>query len=69
MKEKITKAIPPKREIDTSYRLAPSISKTRVVNGKTYHITSYFAGDKDFEEIMIRLAIKHYYEEEAKKLK
>ena len=43
------------------YFFAPSITRTRTINGKTYTIRSYFAGDKDFHEVIKRLAVKQAY--------
>lgn len=40
------------------YMFAPSIGKRRTVDGKTYIVRSYFAGGKDFERAMERLAAR-----------
>lgn len=43
------------------YFFSPSISKRKVVDGKTYYVRRFFTGGKDFEKIMQSLAIKQTY--------
>ncbi len=42
-------------EGELPYFFSPSITKRRMVNGKTYIIHSYFAGKKDFQETIKQL--------------
>ncbi len=50
-------------EGELPYFFSPSITKRRMVNGKTYIIRSYFAGKKDFQETIKQLAIKQAYKD------
>lgn len=38
------------------YSFAPSISRQKTVGNKSYYVRRYFKGDKDFAEVMERLA-------------
>ena len=48
---------------ETPYFFAPSITKKRTVNGKSYTVRSYFKGGKDFNETVKRLAVKQAYKQ------
>lgn len=48
---------------ETPYFFAPSITKKRTVNGKSYAVRSYFKGGKDFNETVKRLAVKQAYKQ------
>lgn len=41
------------------YSFAPSISRQKTVGNKSYYVRRYFKGDKDFAEVMERLATKN----------
>lgn len=41
------------------YSFAPSISRQKTIGNKSYYIRRYFKGDKDFSEVMERLATKN----------
>jgi len=41
------------------YSFAPSISRQKTVGNKSYYVRRYFKGDKDFSEVMERLAAKN----------
>ena len=41
------------------YSFKPSISKRKIVGGKSYYVRRYFKGDKDFTEVMKDLATKN----------
>ena len=47
------------------YTFSPSISKRRMVGGKTYYVRSYFTGEKDFHETVKRLATRQAYDKHA----
>ena len=51
-------------DFDNCYIFSPSVSKERVINGKKYHIRSYFNGHRDFANSMKQLAINNYYKKE-----
>ncbi len=44
------------------YFFSPSISKRKIVDGKTYYVRRFFTGGKDFEQTMKELAIKQTYQ-------
>lgn len=41
------------------YSFKPSISRQKTIGGKSYYVRRYFKGDKDFAEVMERLATKN----------
>ena len=41
------------------YSFKPSISRQKTVVNKSYYVRRYFKGDKDFSEVMERLATKN----------
>ena len=52
-----------KNEHQKNYCLSPSICKRKTVNGKSYIVRSYFAGEKDFAKAVENLAIKQAYKD------
>ena len=48
---------------DQSYIFSPSIGRKKNVGGKTYRVTRYFNGNRDFETSM-----KKYAKEQATKI-
>ena len=45
-------------DFEKCYIFAPSIGKKKNIGGKTYNITRYFNGNRDFETSMKELATK-----------
>ena len=45
-------------DCEHSYFFAPSIGRKKNVGGKTYRVTRYFNGNRDFETAMKELAAK-----------
>jgi len=63
-KQETIKAV--ENHIETElYMFAPSISKRRTLGDKTYFVRSYFAGGKDFEKAMERIATKQAIQRKA----
>ncbi len=61
MNKEVNHGLEEKFEGKLPYFFAPSITKTRTINGKTYIVRSYFAGNKDFAEVITQLAIRQAY--------
>lgn len=49
-------------DFEKCYIFAPSIGKKKNIGGKTYNITRYFNGNRDFETSMKELATKQVCE-------
>ena len=45
-------------DFEKCYIFAPSIGKKKNIGGKTYNVTRYFNGNRDFETSMKELATK-----------
>ena len=51
-------------DCEHSYFFAPSIGRKKTIGGKTYRVTRYFNGNKDFESAMKKFATNNYYKQE-----
>ena len=49
-------------DFEKCYIFAPSIGKKKNIAGKTYNVTRYFNGNRDFETSMKELATKQVCE-------
>ena len=49
-------------DFEKCYIFAPSIGKKKNIGGKTYNVTRYFNGNRDFETSMKELATKQVCE-------
>ena len=49
---------------DQSYIFSPSIGRKKNAGGKTYRVTRYFNGNRDFETSMKKFATNNYYKQE-----
>lgn len=47
------------------YTFSPSISKRKIVGGKTFYVRRFFTGGKNFEKAMERLAARQAYNKNA----
>ena len=45
-------------DLDNCYIFSPSIGRKKNIGGKTYRVTRYFNGNRDFETSMKELATK-----------
>lgn len=46
---------------ENCYIFSPSIEKKKNIGGKTYRVTRYFNGNRDFEASMKKFATNDYY--------
>ena len=46
---------------ENCYIFSPSIARKKNVGGKTYRVTRYFNGNRDFETAMKKFATNQYY--------
>lgn len=48
-------------DFENRYIFSPSISRKKNIGGKTYRVTRYFNGNRDFEASMKQFAANDYY--------
>ena len=48
-------------DFENCYIFSPSISRKKNIGGKTYRVTRYFNGNRDFEASMKQFAANDYY--------
>ena len=48
-------------DFENCYFFSPSIGRKKNVGGKTYNVTSYFYGNRDFETVMKKFATNNHY--------
>ena len=48
-------------DLENCYIFSPSIGRKKNIGGKTYRVTRYFNGNRDFETAMKQFAANDYY--------